>query len=236
MLNHFQQRIQDKKADQRQPPVLLVAFGDSVTQGCMECGLLDPAHVYHQKLKQMLESAHPYTTFSVLNAGVEGDSASGGICRLQRDVIRHDPDLVLVGFCLNDAMQGTKGIETYSASMKTILTRIMSETSADIILLTPNFMASRETHRIHEKHIQYAKNMLACQNDVVLAAYVRALREIGSSLHISVADVYAEWEHMATDGVDTTSLLCNGLNHPDVSGQSLIAETIWQIIKKSNTP
>jgi len=232
MLNHFHQRIHDKKADPRQPPALLIAFGDSVTQGCMECGVIDHAHVYHHLLKQMLESAHPQTTFSVLNAGVEGDSASGAICRLHRDVIRHDPDLVLVGFCLNDAMKGIEGIEEYSTSLKTVLNRIMSETSADIILLTPNFMASRITNRINEKHIQYAKDMLACQNEGILAAYVRVLRNIGSSMNIPVADVYTEWERMAANGVDTTDFLSNGLNHPDISGQSLIAETIWQCIKK----
>jgi lysophospholipase L1-like esterase len=232
MLNHFHQRIQDKNMDPRQPPVLLVAFGDSVTQGCMECDMIDHAHVYHHELKQMLESAHPQATFSVLNAGVEGDSASGAIGRMQRDVIRHDPDLVIVGFCLNDAMKGLEGIEEYCKSMMNILARISAETSANIILLTPNFMASRETHRIHAKHLQYAKAMLACQNDGVLAAYVSELREIGSSMNIPVGDVYAQWERMAAKGVDTTALLCNGLNHPDVSGQSLIAETIWQVIKK----
>ncbi|MEI7988722.1 MAG: GDSL-type esterase/lipase family protein [Chloroflexota bacterium] len=234
MLKHFYQRIQVKKSDPRQPPVLLVAFGDSVTQGCMECGVIDHAHVFHHQLKQMLESAHPQTTFSVLNSGVEGDSASGAIGRLYRDVIRHAPDLVFVGFCLNDAMSGIQGIEEYSRSMTAILDRITSESDAGIILLTPNFMASKATHRIHAKHLQYAKDMLACQNEGVLAAYVRELRRIAVSRNHPVADVYAEWEQLAANGVDTTPLLCNGLNHPDVSGQNLIAKTIWEVIQKAD--
>jgi len=136
----------------------------------MQFEVVDHSHVYHHELKQMLESAYPQTTFSVLNAGVEGDSASAAISRLQRDVIRHNPDLVLVGFCLNDAMQGIKGIEEYSASMKAILAGITAETSADVILLPPNFMASRETDLIHEKHLFAAKPSITAKKCAISLA------------------------------------------------------------------
>jgi len=233
MLTRFFQRIEEKEKDCRQPPVLTVAFGDSATQGCMECDVIAHSSVYHHLLKQMLENAYPKSTFSMLNAGVSGDTAAKSLDRLDRDVIRHDPALVIVGFCLNDSLKKSNGMAEYAASMNTILDRIAAETSADVILLTSNFMATRATGRIHPTHRCFTELMTGCQNDGVVSAYNAEIRKIGETRGLPVADVYARWEYMASEGVDTTALLSNGLNHPDAAGQRLIAEAIWNVISRN---
>ena len=226
MFDRFQKRIAEKTATLSAAPVLIVALGDSVTQGCMAINVIDHVSVYHNVLKGMLEEKYPLCTFSVINAGVGGDSAAGGCKRLNRDVIRHAPDLLIVGFCLNDSGMGRDGIPQYQKSIGEIVQRTRAETEAEILLLTPNFMVSRDNERIAEQHRQLTEAFIKRQTDGTLKAYSDALKEVGVSMNVPVADVFAEWERLAASGADTTAMLTNGLNHPDAERHRLIADTI----------
>ena len=233
MLERFRQRIREKSEHIDAAPVLIIPFGDSVTQGCMEIDVIDHDGVYHNQLKRKLEAEYPQTTFSVINAGVSGASAESGLCRLERDVIGHHPDLVILAFCLNDACAGLEKLDCFEQNIRRMVREIRESTSADIILLTPNFMASVETPRIAAAHKPYTASILACQNQGILQVYVKRLRELAMELALPLADVYAEWEKLQAAGADTTALLSNGLNHPDAERQQLIAETVFALILAS---
>jgi acyl-CoA thioesterase I len=233
MLERFFRRIEEKRTDNSLAPALVVALGDSVTQGCMQAGVFDFKHVYHNVLKGLLETEFLGTTFNMLNAGVGGESAAGGLKRVQRDLVRHDPDLSLVAFCLNDSCGGREKLQDYRDNIKRLFDAIRSGCASDIVAVTPNFMASRPTRRIAEVHKRYTETITRTQTDGTLKAYVEALRECASSYGVPVADVYAKWERMASEGVDTTAMLVNGLNHPDVKRQRLVAQTILETILSS---
>jgi lysophospholipase L1-like esterase len=230
MLKHLHERIAEKAQHPEFAPVLIIPFGDSVTQGCMGIDVIDHSGVYHNRLKQMLELVYPQTTFSVYNAGVNGASASSSLARLDRDVIRHDPDLVILAFCLNDARGNLEMLDQYERNMRQIILTICSKTQADIIILTPNFMALHETPKIVMEHRSFAPAILACQNSGILKVYVEKLRELAQEFAIPLADVYAKWETFQAAGVDTTAWLINGLNHPDTERQSFIADTVFKLI------
>ena len=235
MLEHFHQRIREKSEHIDAAPVLIIPFGDSVTQGCMEIDVIDHDRVYHNQLKRMLEGKYRQTTFSVINAGVSGASAESSLNRMERDVIRHAPDLVILAFCLNDSCAGLQKLDCFEQNIRRMIAEIRRKTSADIILLTPNFMASTETARIAPAHRRYAATILACQNQGILQAYVERLRVLATELALPLADVYAEWEKLQATGIDTTALLSNGLNHPDAERQQLIAEKIFALILSAST-
>lgn len=182
MLERFLRRIRGKAADASAAPVLIVALGDSVTQGVMEVDIIDHEHVYHNVLKQMLESRYPQATFSVINAGVNGVNAAGALARLERDVLRHQPDLVLVAFCLNDSAAGRAALPKYRANIETIVKEVRAKTPSDVILLPPNFMASRDNPKIAERHGQFASLIFERQNDGTLKAFVEALRDVARAL------------------------------------------------------
>jgi len=230
MLERFFERIRDKETNSSSPSVLLCALGDSVTQGCMRIDTFDFRHVYHSVLKAMIEARFPKTTFSVLNAGAGGECAGDGLKRLERDVVRHGPDLTLVAFGLNDAVRGLRGLPLYRSNIRKIFEGVRSGCQSDIIAMTPGFMASRETRRIAKKHLQFAPAIIQVQNNGVLSAYVEALKKVASAACVPVADIHACWERMAMEGRDTTEMLVNGLNHPDRAGHKLAAETILQTI------
>jgi lysophospholipase L1-like esterase len=230
-LGRFYQRILEKARDFSASPVLIVAFGDSVTQGYTSANTIEPKYVYHQRLKEQLESRYPLTTFSVINAGVAGFTAEGSLARLNRDVIRYQPDLTLIAFGLNDAVVlGREGLGQFQHALQTIIDRVRAETESDIVLLTPNFMVTKNNPNIHASERHYLEGLLPIQGSGLLAQYADVIRQVAIHNHLSLADVYQSWSDLATNGVDTNRMLANGLNHPTAEAQAIPAQLLFELI------
>lgn len=231
-LPHFFSRIEEKSRCRAAAPVLMVALGDSVTQGIAGVDELLHEQVYHAQLQRQLQSAFPLCVFSRINAGVDGHRAQDGLARLDRDVIRHQPDLTLIAFALNDAaLGGLDAVETFARNIESLIQRIRADTPSDIVLVTPNMMLTRPNDAIPEKYQQLTDDFLQVQNDGVLARYAEAIVEVGEKTAVPVADVYRRWRQRASNGVDTTTMLANGLNHPDAAGHALAADVLFKSIK-----
>jgi lysophospholipase L1-like esterase len=207
--------------------------------GATPLGVFAPEDVYHNRLKKLIEQKFPGPaggTVSVINSGIGGDTATVAPKRLDRDVIRYQPDLVLVAFGTND-LGAEPAQKTYEASLCRIIREIREKTSADIILLTPPFVASRDNGIFTESRESAQKSAqnsyIRVQNEGVVARFAEIVRCVGRDEHVPVADVYAEWEKLAKSGVDTTAKLANGLNHPVPEMHEIPARKIFEIIKTS---
>ena len=206
------------------PAVTIALLGDSVTQGCFECytkedenidTVFDADSSYGSRLKSMLNLLYPTVQFNFINAGISGDSAKGGLKRLERDVLSFHPDLVIVGFALNDAVcLGEGGINEYKKTMAEILTKIAAS-GAESIVLTPNAMNTNVSCHLKEKPLlKLAKNMEKVQKSGVLESYAEAAKAVAAENGAVVCDVYSVWKSMIQAGVNVTELLANKLNHP----------------------
>ena len=82
--------------------ITIVAFGDSITHGAFEVDVIDPDAVYHRRLAKMLADIRSYVPVNVINSGIGGVTAKGSLGRMERDIFRYSPDLVIVCFGLND--------------------------------------------------------------------------------------------------------------------------------------
>jgi lysophospholipase L1-like esterase len=234
-LARFHQRIAEKSRDNTAPSVLIVALGDSVTAGSAAEGVYLHQDVYHAQLKVLLERQYPQCVFSVINAGENGQSATGGIANLERDVLHHQPDLILIAYGLNDAVGEREGLPQYAIALETLIRRTREATQADLILLTPNMMPHYESSNIPDQWRHVTEKFIHLQKDGVLAAYANRMREVGQEHNVAIADIYAAWEELEARGVDTTAMLANGLNHPDAVGHRLAAEVIFQVIVNGAT-
>lgn len=230
----FHNRVRDKARDVTATPVLIVAFGDSVTQGRMEFDVMDPDGVYHAHLRRTLEAASPLTTFSVLNAGMSGQTAAGALAFLDRDVLRHDPDLVIIGFGLNDAaLGGMDGLPGFRQALTEHATRVRQETKAALVLLTPNFTATRDNPRVHPAQAEYLPRMVEIQTGGVVAAYAAEIRHVAGEHGVPVCDAYALWEDFAARGEDMDAHLCNGLNHPGAAMHARLGTLLARLVLKA---
>jgi len=235
ILQHFpnlNQRIADKLGDPASPSPLLVAFGDSVTQGWMGEEELRPACAFPALILAGLQSQVPSCSFNLINAGVGGETVTKAADRLDRDVLSHQPDLVIVGFGLNDSAAGHAGVAAFTEQLR-LTVRAIRETGADLLLMTPNMMCHELTARIAPKWKPSAPKLRERQIHGVLAAYSEAICRVGKEERVPVADVYAQWKRLRATGVDTDAMLANGLNHPGPKGHEIAAETALNLLVDS---
>ena len=214
---------------------LIACLGDSVTHGCFEVfknrfGKVDtvyrPEDGYPARLRRRLNLLYPASAVNVLNAGVSGDSAAGGLRRLERDVLSHLPDLVTVNFGLNDAMGGRNALSNYRSNMRALFSRIL-DSGAECMLVTPNRMCSYVSHALSDPDLRaIAAAAAEIQTGGTLDAFVEAAREEARRLNVPIADAYRVWNRLERSGADTTALLANAINHPIPEMHELFAEKI----------
>jgi len=189
---------------------LIVALGDSVTAGwfegntrfpkdiwdayCSDCMAIehvtDIENVYHEKFRLKLAEKYERTSVSVINSGISGDTVVGMNRRLERDVLRYDPDLVLVNASLN----GPTELDVYEENLREIIDRIKSGTNADIVIITPNLMVKGLMKNLEKR--------------------VKIMLKIADERGTCVADVYSIWNLFEANGLELEKLLSNRINHP----------------------
>jgi lysophospholipase L1-like esterase len=227
-LNDYRERRNTRSKDgtgKRNP--LIVALGDSVTQGCFEGNLnysqqmmdefypggeripnvIDTVNVYHEKFRCIL--AEKYNApVSVINSGIGGDTVIHMLNRLERDVLSYSPHLVLVNASLN----GPAGdLETYGKHFRAIVDGILENTEAEIILITPNMMTKSWMRDLESR--------------------VNIIREVAVEKRLCIADAYAVWKDIEAAGIDIGTLLSNRINHPVTVGHEIFTIELMKLFE-----
>lgn len=224
--SRFRQRLKEKADDVRARPVTYVAFGDSVTQGCMEYATIEHERVYHNLLKNRIVKRYPTTVLNVINSGVSGDTAVKSEPRWQRDLIAYQPDLVTIGYGVNDCHAGEAGLKIYLEKMDALVRTVKRDTEADLLVLTPNMMMLHDNCNIHEKDRVVLQRFTDTADKGYLRLYTLALREYLDQEKLPYVDIYALWEDWLLRGQAPHDRLANGINHPDRALHAQLAELI----------
>ena len=201
-----------------------IAFlGDSVTQGCFEIyrksenaieTYFDKNSAYHSYIYKIFAVLFPNVPINIINAGISGDTAEGGVKRLARDVLSRKPDLTVVCYGLNDSMGGMEYIDTYADSLANIFQEL-KKSGSEVIFMTANMMNTKVScHISDELFAEIAEKSMQIQNNGVLKAFFERGKQTAQAYGINVCDVYSKWELMAKNGVDITEMLANKINHP----------------------
>ena len=217
------------------PGVTIAFLGDSVTQGCFEICEIRPGEIeaiydknaaYHNYLARIFAVLFPTVPVSIMNAGISGDNAPHGLLRLERDVLRHSPDLTVVCFGLNDCGGGEAGLPGYTAALAEIF-RKLTRSGSEVIFMTPNTMCTKVSHTLDNELFRgVAAGIAGLQNGGVLDKYVAAAIDTANACGVRVCDCYARWKRLCECGVDTTELLANKINHPDRNMNWLFAAAL----------
>jgi len=221
---NFLNLLSDKAKNLKSEKIPTIAFlGDSVTQGCFELYLtedgrvetvFDSKHGYHHVLEDILATLYPNVPINYVYAGISGDNAKGGLARLERDVLRYQPDLTVVSFGLNDSTHGEEGLEVYRDSLRQIFERLRSAGS-EIIFMTENMMnTSVNYNELRSPIADIAKNTASVQNSGMLTKYFEVAKQTASECGACICDVYSKWQHLHAHGVEVNHLLSNSINHP----------------------
>ena len=215
----------------------VVFFGDSVTEGCFELfdvdggfdTVRDPENVYHNKLKKLWDEKYIDKSLEVINSGISGDNVNGAIKRLEKDVLNHNPDCVVICFGLNDVCSGKDNLDNYINTLDNIFAQIQNK-NIRVIFMTPNMMNTYVHEDTLESAKEAAKVTSSMQNDGVFDLYIDSVKSLCKDKDIEVVDAYAKWKEMHAEGIDTTKLLSNLINHPTREMHDLFANMLIEVL------
>ena len=210
-------------------PITIVAFGDSVTHGAVGAGEMDYETVYHHRLAKMIAEKFDYVPINVINAGIGGITAKGSLARMEKQVLAHNPELVIVAFGLNDV---NGELEEYLDSLRTIFSRCQ-ERGIETVFMTPNMLNTNVVDGTEERFVAYAHVTAEMQNGGRMDKYIYSAKELALSMGVKVADCYSKWKELAKTQ-DTTLLLANYINHPIREMHQLFAQTLYDVIFENN--
>ena len=215
----------DKNGLRKHGSINIVAFGDSVTHGYFDLGAPDYEAVYHNVLRKKILSVRDYVPVNIINAGIGGDRASNSLDRMDSQVFRYDPDLVIICFGLNDV---NGPLEDYLSALREMFQRCIDR-NTDVIFLTPNMLNTYVAEDTAEAYKNYAYRTAKMQNEGVFDKYIYSAVELAKSMGITVCDCYSKWKKLS-ETEDTTLLLANRINHPNRKMHELFANELFKII------
>lgn len=209
----------------------IVTFGDSTT------ATRGPLDVYSKILaKELPQQGFPV---KVINAGIGGNNTDQAKARFEKDVLQHQPDLVVIQFGINDSAidvwkkpPGTKprvSNKKYETNLRSMI-RTLKEKNVSVILMTPNSMRwNAKTKKLYSKP-PYDPNDPDGFN-VTLKEFAPTVRTIAREEKVPLVDVYAAFENYAKQpGQSADDLLLDGM-HPNTAGQKIVADLLIPHIK-----
>lgn len=162
------------------PGEKVLFFGDSITHGGRYIAFL-----------QLFLDSHGIPGTELHNAGISGGTATGGLRRIQHDVIARKPDRVFILFGMNDvgrgfytketpqALNGRKArLQTYAENQKKIVQQLKAA-GITPVLMTPT------------AYDQYHKNNVSdCCNDPGLANIADIVRNLAKAEKLDLIELH----------------------------------------------
>ena len=176
-------------------PLTIVAIGSSSTVGLWT---LNPDSTYPEVMKRELVRLNPAAQIKIVNSGRSGDTIPGNVARFERDVLAHNPDLIVWQLGSNDLTW----MESIDSLKKKIADGVeaLRASGADIILMdqqyTPVILASQYSK------MQSAIASVASQNRVAFFPRFELMHKtVESGVTIGALSSF-DGLHMSDDGYD----------------------------------
>lgn len=192
------QQVETTTNEPKSSEGVVLFFGTSLTAGMG----LEKSEAYPALIQQKIDSLD--LSYTVVNAGLSGETTSGGKNRLDW-VLQQEIAVFVLELGANDGLRGIPLSET-KKNLQTIIDRVRAKNKHTTIViagmqLPPNMGAD------YTQEFRQLFPDLAQENDLVLIPFL--LDGVGG-----IPELNQE------DGI-----------HPTAKGQKIIAETVWAVIK-----
>lgn len=177
----------------------IVVLGDSITAGYG----LDPTQAYPALLQQKIDAAG--LPFIVVNAGVSGDTTSGGLRRVEW-ALGPGADVLIIALGGNDGLRGISPKQT-AENLAGIIKRARAKVPALTVIVAGMQMPGNMGREFVEQFSAVFPSV-AKENDAVLMPFLIA--GVGGVAEFNQAD----------------------LIHPNAEGQKRVAENVWMVLRK----
>ena len=227
-------------------PYTIVCFGDSTTdenfvpneEYLLDCKDLKVySHWLQEKLPSILDK-----DVNVINSGVSGDTTMDAKIRFERDVLDHNPDLVIIQLGVNDqCVRHDYGLsvpmvdlDAFCYNMLIFVNRCRSLVGASVILMTPGMMLWNDIFRSRFFKQPYDQSDRYGINNH-LKIYADKVRLMAQKEELPLIDIFQlQYEYDQTDCCQLEDFLDDGV-HPNNRAHEFIARAIFEKIEKIKT-
>ncbi|BBI31064.1 SGNH/GDSL hydrolase family protein [Cohnella abietis] len=196
---------------------LYVVYGDSISAGGEAS---EESLTYFGRIKSTLLDLYPQASIRIENKSIGGEDTHGGVSRIDEDVVPLMPDLVSIGYGMNDQNKfpegNTTSLEDFEKNLRYMIDTIRKAGDSDILLVTP-----------------CEPNPLWQHTSGMTNHYANVIRRLGEEYGIGVVDAHAQWILELAAGKTPASLLLNNINHPNDYGHWIYSKAFVPMLKKS---
>ena len=181
-------------------PLKIIGFGDSISNG----GEASAEEFWFQhRYVAYLSERFPKAQIEFENGSTGGGTTETALAKIDEKVLTRRPDLVLVGYGMNDHNVNSTGVKAFEQNLLAIVKTIRERTGAEIILFStmpPNDEWMHSSHSMDQ--------------------FASATARVAEATHVAYVDVYGLWVKVLARK-DQPSLLGNNINHPNDFGHWL---------------
>ena len=184
-------------------PVTIVSYGNSITAG----GEASATELRFQSIYgNYLKSIFPKANLKIEDVSIPGYSSTQGIDWWDAYIGKTSPDLVLVGWGMNDHNIGGNKPEQFKKNLIKLVGMIKKRKNAEVVLYS-SFPPNNDWH--------YSSHSMEL--------YAEATKQAALEAKCAYVDVYSTWIKVL-QRKDQSSLLGNNINHPNDFGHWLYAQ------------
>ncbi|GHB74879.1 SGNH/GDSL hydrolase family protein [Persicitalea jodogahamensis] len=200
-----------KKVWPKNRTINIVFHGHSVPAGFWHDHEVHTLESYPHLVLKKLKEQYPYAVINVIVTAIGGENAQKGNERMEKEVLVHRPDVLLIDYALNDR---ALGLEKAKVAWQDMIRKAQAQ-DIKVILLTPS----------PDQRVDIA------QAGNPLEQHAQQIRRLAEKYHIGLADPFTEFEEIAKAGMIKEYM--SHVNHPNLAGHQLIAEAIsaWFVEK-----
>ena len=195
-----QEKISNQPVDSAYKMKTILFFGNSLTAGYG----VEPAEAYPALIQSKIVSLD--LKYKVINAGVSGETTSGGNSRIDW-ILKQPIDIFVLELGANDGLRGIP-LETTEQNLQSIIDKVRKANPEICIFLEgmqiPPNMGAEYTTAFKEIYPRLAK-----ENNIGLIPFL-------------LKDVAGDPKLNQQDGI-----------HPTAEGHKIMAETVWEVLKNN---
>jgi len=190
----------------------IVCLGDSLTEGY---GASKPSEV--DKSNSYPAFLEKKVTIKVINAGITGDTASGGLARVDKDVLANDPQLVIILLGANDFLPTSlRPASETKKDLQAIINKVKSEERK---IYLASFIGDQTWEDSYLKIFPIMPTGIIA----LLEDYRKMYNELWSE-NPGLGQISNIWKDIGENQM-------SDLIHPNANGYSIMADNIFSIMK-----
>lgn len=195
----------------------IIFFGDSIT----ELGVKPDGYIV--KIKERLEKDGKSNQYELLGAGVSGNKIYDLLLRMEDDVLRKSPAIVVLYIGVNDvwhkSLTGTGTDADKFEKFYSAILRKLQEKNIKVVVCTPAVIGE--------------KNDCSNQQDGDLNKYSQIIRTLAATYHVPLCDLRKAFTEYSVKNNPTnkeSGILTTDRVHLNEKGNQLVAEMLLPLL------